>query len=157
CWIGARLADALQYAHKRGLLHLDIKPANVLLAADGQPMLLDFHLARGPLVPGGRPPDWLGGAPGCMAPEHRPAWEWIRDGRAITATLDGRADIFSLGVLLREMLSGGRPTAENKPLPDLHQINQQVSRGLADIISTCLAPDAKSRYVDAAALADDLR
>ena len=48
CWIGASLADALQYAHERSLVHFDVKPANILLAADGQPMLLDFHLAREP-------------------------------------------------------------------------------------------------------------
>ena len=47
CSVGACLADALGYAHDRGLLHLDLKPSNVLLAADGQPMLLDFHLAQG--------------------------------------------------------------------------------------------------------------
>ncbi len=46
CWIGACLADALEYAHERDLVHLDLKPSNVLLAADGQPMLLDFHLAQ---------------------------------------------------------------------------------------------------------------
>ena len=46
CWVAACLADALQYAHDRGLLHLDIKPSNVLVAAAGVPMPLDFHLAR---------------------------------------------------------------------------------------------------------------
>jgi serine/threonine protein kinase/Tfp pilus assembly protein PilF len=157
CWIGVCLAEALQYAHERGLLHLDIKPANVLLAADGQPMLLDFHLARGPLAPGGRPPDWLGGTPAYMAPEHRAAWESVRDSRPVTAALDGRADIFAFGVLLHEMLSGIRPAAGDLQLADIRQINPDVSRGLADIISKCTAPEAKARYPDAAALANDLR
>src|SRR5262245_1500754 len=61
CWIGTCLADALHHAHERCLLHLDLKPANVLLAADGTPMLLDFHLARGPLAAGAPAPAWLGG------------------------------------------------------------------------------------------------
>src|SRR5205814_4455868 len=73
CWLGACLADALQHAHERGLLHLDLKPSNVLLAADGQPMLLDFHLARGPLAAGAPAPSGLGGTPGYMAPEHQAA------------------------------------------------------------------------------------
>src|SRR5439155_24824652 len=71
CEIGACLADALQYAHDRGLVHLDLKPSNVLIAADGQPMVLDFHLARGPLHPDDEGPAWLGGTPGYMSPEQR--------------------------------------------------------------------------------------
>src|SRR5437763_1426572 len=67
-WIGACLADALQYAHDRGLLHLDLKPSNVPLAADGTPMLLDFHLARPSLRAGEPAPAWLGGTLGYMAP-----------------------------------------------------------------------------------------
>jgi hypothetical protein len=64
CWIGACLADALQYAHERGLLHLDVKPSNVFVAADGQPMLLDFHMARALRAAGDPAPLGLGGTPG---------------------------------------------------------------------------------------------
>lgn len=157
CWIGACLADALHYAHERGVLHLDLKPANVLLAADGQPMLLDFHLARPPLTPGARPPDWLGGTPAYTAPEQREAWQAVRDGRPLSAALDGRADLFALGVLLREMLSGEMPNTEGAAAIDLRRLNPAVTPGLADVLRKCLAPDPQARYADAAALADDLR
>ncbi len=68
CWIAACLADALQYAHDRGLVHMDVKLSNVLVTADGQPMLLDFHLVRGPIDPGVPAPDRLGGTRESMAP-----------------------------------------------------------------------------------------
>src|SRR5262249_2760202 len=66
CWIGLCLAEALQHAHERGLVHL--KPSNVLLAADGQPLLLDFHLALHPVPVGESAPEGMGGTPEYMSP-----------------------------------------------------------------------------------------
>jgi serine/threonine protein kinase len=155
CSVGACLAEALHYAHERGLVHLDVKPSNVLLTADGQPMLLDFHLAREPVRPGGLPPDWLGGTPGYMSPEQEAALTAVRAGRPAPAAVDARSDVFSLGVLLYEALAGERPLVPG-PGP-LRRANPQVSPGLADVVVRCLARSAEDRYPSAAALADDLR
>lgn len=142
CWIGACLADGMQYAHDRGLVHLDLKPSNVLIAADGVPMLLDFHLARAPLAAGETAPDRLGGTPGFMAPEHRAAVEAVRTGRPVPVTVDGRADVFALGVMLGEFLRA----AGCGPSP-----------GLADVLARCTAPAAADRYPTAGEAAADLR
>src|SRR5262245_29601929 len=133
CWIGSCLAEALNYAHEHGLIHLDIKPSNVLLAVDGQPMLLDFHLAQQPLQPGELPPEWIGGTPLYMAPEHKAAVAASRNDQPVSAALDGRADIFSLGALLYEALGGKLPFRPNES-PPLHRLNPLVSVGLSDII-----------------------
>jgi hypothetical protein len=158
CWVGACLADALQYAHERDLLHLDLKPDNVLLAADGQPMLLDFHLARAPLAPGALPPDWVGGTPGYMAPEQEAALAAVRAGDPVPAAVDTRTDVYGLGALLYEALGGPspRPQAAHATARALRR-NPQVSVGLADIVGRCLEPSAGRRYADAAGLAADLR
>jgi serine/threonine protein kinase len=156
CWIGACLADALQYAHERGLVHLDLKPSNILLAADGQPMLLDFHLARAPI----HPPDMmihrLGGTPGYMSPEQTAAADAVKRGRPAPQSVDGRSDIYSLGIVLFEALCGLLPGSAQKTR-HLTDVNEQVSTGLSDIIARCLAEDPSQRYPDMAALASDLR
>ncbi len=155
CWIGACLAEALQYAHDRELIHLDVKPSNVQLAADGQPMLLDFHLARAPVGPGFPVPDRLGGTVGFLSPEQREVMDSLREGRPIRATIDGRSDIYSLGLLLEQALGGASdPAAGGRPL---RSGNPAVSTGLSDIIQKCLAPAPEDRYADAGSLARDLR
>jgi serine/threonine protein kinase/Tfp pilus assembly protein PilF len=157
CSIGASLADGLHYAHERELVHMDIKPSNVLLAGDGQPMLLDFHLARAPICPGGPRPTGMGGTPEFMSPEQLRALAAVREGRPVVDVVDGRADLYSLGMLLYGALGGPVPESCHEPLPALHRCNVRVSVGLADIIHKCLDHDPRGRYPDAAALAADLR
>lgn len=147
CWIAACLADALQYAHARGLFHMDVKPSNVLIADDGQPMLLDFHLARGPIAAGEWDVGRIGGTPGWMSPEQEDALRSVRHGQPIARSVDGRSDLYALGRLLHNALLG----------PDPSTGRADVSVGLGDIIQKCLEPDPADRYTDAAALVDDLR
>jgi tetratricopeptide (TPR) repeat protein len=141
-------------------VHLDLKPSNVLLARDGQPLLLDFHLSREPVRPGGPPPDHLGGTPAYMPPEQRAAMRALEDATAIPDAVDRRADLYALGAILYESLGGPLPRATSSPpltRPTLTRLNPQVSRGLADIITRCMAERPDERYPDAGAVADDLR
>jgi serine/threonine protein kinase/Tfp pilus assembly protein PilF len=153
CFIGIRLADALQYAHERQLVHLDLKPSNVLLASDAEPMLLDFHLARAPLRAGDPPPESLGGTPDFMSPEQVVAVGAVGDGFPIPAAVDGRSDIYSLGLVLYEALTDRLPEKGKSP----RHFNPEVSAGLSAIIERCLKFEAAERYPGAAALARDLR
>lgn len=156
CWLGACLADALSDAHQRDIVHLDLKPSNVLLATDGQPMLLDFHLAQPPIAPGQADLEWLGGTPGYMPPEQQAALEAIRHGDDMPHHVDGRADIYSLGLLLCESLAG-LPPEGIPPARWLRATNPKISVALSDLLAKCLSPDADPRYPDAASLAEDLR
>jgi tetratricopeptide (TPR) repeat protein len=141
CEIGVCLADALQYAHQHGLVHLDVKPSNVLLAADGTPLLLDFHLAQPPLPAGSLMPHGIGGTRLYMPPEQQAALAAAREGRSIPAAIDHRADLFALAVVLSEALGGGL----------------SASPGLKAVLARCLARDPDERYPDAGSLASDLR
>jgi serine/threonine protein kinase len=156
CWIGACCAEALDYAHARGLVHLDLKPSNVLVTADGQPMLLDFHLAHEPLQPGQMPPDELGGTTGYMPPEQRAAVDAVDEECPVSCAVDRRADVYSLAAVLYEALGGHVPFQPDVS-PALCRINQAVSTGLSDLVAKCLEADPERRYSDAAALAADLQ
>ena len=158
CWIGACLADALQYAHGRGLVHLDIKPSNVLLAGDGQPMLLDFHLAHEVVLPDRVTCDRLGGTPGYMSPEQEQAMAAIRQRRPVPAAVDGRSDIYSLGLLLYELLGGPplvAPCSFQAPSPQ--EFDASIPPRVVGLIRKCLAREPEKRYADAGSLALDLR
>jgi serine/threonine protein kinase/tetratricopeptide (TPR) repeat protein len=174
-WIGARLAEALQHAHERGLLHRDLKPSNVLIAADGTPMLLDFNLSAEIKAPGGDEDAHalMGGTLPYMAPEHLDAFH--PHGTTPEEAVDERADIYSLGLILFEMIAGQHPFADppaglrmadaldalllerRKPAPSARAINPQVPWSLESIVRKCLDPDPDKRYRSAGALAEDLR
>jgi tetratricopeptide (TPR) repeat protein len=155
CWIAACLADALHFAHERGVVHLDLKPSNVLLATDGQPMLLDFHLARAPIRAHRPLRDNVGGTPPYMPPEQQAAMQALQFGEIVEVDVDARADVYALGAILYESLGGQLAVKWNSP--PLAEINPAISVGLSDIVARCVANLPGNRYADAAALADDLR
>src|SRR5206468_4149526 len=106
--LAAQVADALEYAHGQGVFHLDLKPSNVLLAPSGRPMLLDFNLAKDRECR----EHFLGGTLPYMAPEQLRATATKASPerqRREELDLDGRADVFALGVLLYELLAGQHP------------------------------------------------
>jgi serine/threonine protein kinase/tetratricopeptide (TPR) repeat protein len=165
-WIGERLADGLAYAHERGILHQDLKPANVLLSDDGTPMLLDFNLSQDSRLRLGVRAAYVGGTLPYMSPEHLEA---LRDGRGHS---DPRSDVYALGLILYELLTGSspfrvlsRPRAENlaqmiadrvQGAADVRQRNETVSPAAASIVRRCLEPDPMRRYQSARQLHEDL-
>ena len=106
-WLGKRLAEALHYANSRGVLHRDIKLANVLLAPNGTPKLADFNISFARNVSGASPFAYFGGSLSYMSPEQLMACRpgHIQD----AAELDTRSDIYSLAVVIWELLTGLKP------------------------------------------------
>jgi hypothetical protein len=104
------LARGLDYAHRRGVLHRDVKPANVLLTAEPSPKLADFNISFSSKVAGTSPAAYFGGSLAYMSPEQLEACNSASSRSA--DDLDGRSDLYSLGVLLWELLTGHRPFSE---------------------------------------------
>ena len=114
CWIGARLAEGLDYAHRQGVLHRDVKPANVLLTAECAPKLADFNISFSSRVGGATPAAYFGGSLAYMSPEQLEACHPTCARQP--DSLDGRSDVYSLAVLLWELLTGQRPFADEPPV-----------------------------------------
>jgi serine/threonine protein kinase len=151
-----QIASGLDYAAARGIIHRDIKPANILLTTDMKAKIADFGIAKistskftqtGAVI----------GTPSYMSPE-----------QAMGKTLDGRSDIFSLGVIFYEMLTGEKPFSGTNPSTIIYkilheepvppqQLNVTLHPAFNEIITRMLAKDPDSRYQSCAQLVQDLR
>jgi len=152
-WVG-EIASALHLAHRRGVIHGDIKPANILILDDGRVKLTDFGMAR--LASHDKKDTPLLGTPAYWCPE-----------QIIGRSQDARSDIFSLGVVLYEMVTGKRPfdsdslqgictrVLSSKPLP-VSQANPSVPTGFDGIVAKCLEKDPAHRFQSIDLLAAEL-
>lgn len=158
------LARAMYHAHEKNILHRNLKPASILLAsgaslANGTPKITDFGLARRPLEGDTSDVELQGEWPCYLAPEQ--AW-----GRA--KEIGPATDIYALGAILHELLTGRPPFRADTPaetldaiqcreVPPLSRLRRRVPRDLDTICRKCLAKQPRRRYADARELADDLR
>jgi eukaryotic-like serine/threonine-protein kinase len=152
-WV-ADIALALGVAHRKGVIHGDVKPANILVNEEGRVKLTDFGMAR--LANKDTKDTPLLGTPAYWCPE-----------QIVGKPQDARSDIFSLGVILYEMITGHRPfqadslqgmcsqIMSSTPLPPSHS-NPSLPVGLNDLVAACLAKDPAHRKSSAEDLADDL-
>lgn len=151
------VAEAVDYAHALGVLHLDLKPANVLLGEDGQPRVADFGLSRF-MEPGARLDNLqTAGTPSYMAPEQASAHG---------ATISRATDVWGLGAILYESLCGQPPFESDDTRTTLLLLKEGMVRrpsrfapmspDLEAICLKCLAREPAQRYATARALADDL-
>jgi serine/threonine protein kinase/tetratricopeptide (TPR) repeat protein len=162
-WIIARLASGLAHAHERGVLHRDLKPANVLFSSDGRPMILDFNLSDRIRSTGDRPTA-VGGTLPYMSPEQLMALD-------TGDSVDERSDIFSLGVIFYELLTGELPFKMAAPMSidpaalagerrlDVARMraqNRAIPRSLINVVTRCLAHDPVERYSSAEHLSEDV-
>lgn len=162
--IGIQCADALQVAHQKGIVHGDVKPENIMLTSMGQVKMLDFGVARKVINPDSPETasmmtlrDTIAGTPAYMAPE-----------AMLARPVDGRADLFSLGVVFYEMLGGKNPFRTdtfigtsmrvlNETPPPIGELNPAVPAELERVINRLLAKEPAARYATAADLSTELR
>jgi serine/threonine-protein kinase len=150
------IGRGLLAAHSRRLVHRDVKPQNVLIDSEGRAKVTDFGIARSLEADGLTQTGRVLGTTDYVSPE-----------QAMGRGVDARTDIYSLGVLLYEMLTGEVPfTAEtvvgvamkhvNEPMPDVQKRRPEVSSALAAVVERATAKEPKKRYLDMASCLADL-
>ncbi len=175
CQLGMELAQALHYAHQQNILHRDVKPANVLLAANGTAKLADFNISFSSEVEGDSPEASFGGSLAYMSPEQLEA---CHPAHATQPTdLDARSDVFALGILLWELMYGKRPYDDESAMggwsetltamvalrragvgtpPSTPHTHHAMEEQLLSILKRCLAPNPADRFQTANELARQL-
>ncbi len=155
--IGARVAEALAYAHTRGVVHRDVKPANVMLhLPTGSVKVTDFGIARVTDASRTRTGTVLG-TPSFMSPEHLSGLR-----------TDGRSDLYSLGVMLFQLLTGQLPfqadsmaklmyRIANDVAPDVRTVRPDLPEGIAQVLSRAMRKDPAARHADGAQMAAEMR
>ena len=173
CSLGVKLAAALEYAHGQGVLHRDVKPANVLLTAEGEPLLADFNIGCCTKLEGAGPAAFFGGSLAYMSAEHLEAFDPAH--ARLPESLDGRADLFGLAVTLWETLCGQRPFGSEPLRGDWPETLAMLIRqrregpsqkaidalpddlpGFQEILLKCLDPDIECRPRSAGELRHEL-
>jgi serine/threonine protein kinase len=151
-WVGPRealriaidVADALRHAHQQGVLHLDVKPGNILISQVGRVLLTDFGIA---LASSDNPDAALGrGTPAYMAPEQR---------TGSVQNVGVTTDLFSLAVVVHEVLAKSRPTTSGPR--GLAVLAKGIPRSLVPVLNKCLSPLPADRYLSAVDFVDALR
>ncbi|MEM7235075.1 MAG: serine/threonine-protein kinase [Planctomycetota bacterium] len=154
----AQVARALEHAHERGIVHRDVKPHNILLSLDGDALLTDFGIARDPSMETIFRPDQIAGTIAYMSPEQARATGF--------EDVDHRSDVYSLGVVLYELLTGRVPFEGPSVDTVLFMVRSSdprsvrkiadVPQDLADVCQQAMAKRPEERYQSAAAFAEDL-